>query len=477
MKNFKKIFKILKQSYGNSYAWTEVREVLNSEGKNIDINEEDIRSPFKNLIIGILSQNTNDRNCTRAYIGLAKKTKITPKALFSLSETEICKAIKPGGLYNLKAKRIKDFVQIIMKKYGGNIASIIAPHNIEKTRENLLRLPGIGPKTADVFISECLDLGVIAVDTNINRVVKRIGFVPPNTGYYEIKNALEKEISPKERLRAHELLIRLGRDYCKASKPLCENCPLNELCEKNFSSYNSLNLMFIDKIKKELKSCTNKERAKILLRFFKTGKGEYGEGDVFLGIKAPDSKKIIQKYYKETPLKDIQTLLLSKIHEYRSIALGILRKQYERTNEEKKKEIVKFYLKNTKNINNWDLVDCSAPHILGNWLLTHQKEKKILYMLACSKNLWERRISILSTLAFIRQEQFEDVLKISEILIHDKHDLIHKAVGWMLREAGKRNQKIEEGFLKKYSKIMPRTMLRYAIERFSEKKRKFYMKK
>jgi endonuclease-3 len=234
MKNFKEIFKILMQVYGNDYAWIEVREVLDSEGKSLDVSEKDIQNPFKNLIIGILSQNTNDRNCTRAYIGLAKRTQITPKTLFSLPETEIREAIKPGGLYNLKAKRIKNLTEVIIKKYGGDTASIIVPHNPEKTRENLLQLPGIGPKTADVFISECSDFGVIAVDTNIDRVVKRLGFVPPNAGYHEIKNALEKEVSPKERLRAHELLIRLGRDYCKASNPLCENCPLNRLCEKNF---------------------------------------------------------------------------------------------------------------------------------------------------------------------------------------------------------------------------------------------------
>jgi len=233
MRNFKKAFKILKQSYGNNYAWTEVKEIIDSEGKNIDVGKKDIQDPFKNLIIGILSQNTNDRNCTRAYIGLAKRTQITPKALSSLSETKIREAIKPGGLYNLKAKRIKSFTRIIMEKYGGDVLSVTVPHSIEKTRENLLQLPGIGPKTADVFISECLNYGVIAIDTNIDRVVKRLGVVPSNAKYYEIKNALEKEISPKERLRAHELLIRLGRDYCKTSNPLCKKCPLNKLCEKN----------------------------------------------------------------------------------------------------------------------------------------------------------------------------------------------------------------------------------------------------
>ncbi len=235
MKNFKEVFKTLKQTYGNSYAWTEVREVLNSEGQDVDASEEDIHDPFKNLIIGILSQNTSDRNCTRAYIGLAKRTQITSQALSSLSEMEIREAIKPGGLYNLKANRIKNLTKVIMEKYDGDASSLIVPHSPEKTRENLLQLPGIGPKTADVFITDCLGYGVIAVDTNIDRVVKRLGFVAQNAGYYEIKNTLEKEIPPRERLRAHELLIRLGRDYCKTPKPLCKDCHLNKFCEKNLT--------------------------------------------------------------------------------------------------------------------------------------------------------------------------------------------------------------------------------------------------
>lgn len=233
MKNLKEILKVLKQTYGNSYAWIEVKEVLDSEGRSLNISDEDIHDPFKNLIIGVLSQNTSDRNCTRAYIGLVRKTEITPHAVSSLTEAEIRDAIKAGGLYNLKAKRIKSITKVIMGKYDGDIFSLIVHHDPEKTRENLLQLPGIGPKTADVFITDCLNYGVIAVDTNINRVVKRLGLVPSNAGYYETKNALEKEIPPKKRLRSHELLIRLGRDYCKARKPLCEDCPLNELCEKN----------------------------------------------------------------------------------------------------------------------------------------------------------------------------------------------------------------------------------------------------
>ena len=146
IKNFEEIFRILKQTYGNSYAWVEVKEVLNSEGQSLDISENDIHDPFKNLIIGILSQNTSDRNCTKAYIGLVKKTKITPQDLSFLSEAEIREAIKVGGLYNLKAKRIKEFTKVIMKEYGGDASLLIVPSNPKKTRENLLQLQGIGPK-------------------------------------------------------------------------------------------------------------------------------------------------------------------------------------------------------------------------------------------------------------------------------------------------------------------------------------------
>ena len=156
-------------------------------------------------------------------------------------------------------------------------------------------------------------------------------------------------------------------------------------------------------------------------------------------------------------------------------ALLILIKQYEKGNESEKNKIFNFYLRNTKNINNWDLVDISAPKIVGDYLLN--KPRDVLYKLASSGNLWERRIAIISTFAFIRNNEFDDTLKIAEILLNDKHDLIHKAVGWMLREIGKRDQKIEEEFLKKYYSKMPRVMLRYAIEKFEEKKRKFYLGK
>jgi 3-methyladenine DNA glycosylase AlkD len=174
----------------------------------------------------------------------------------------------------------------------------------------------------------------------------------------------------------------------------------------------------------------------------------------------------------------LQKLLSSKIHEYRLVALLILVQKYKSADAKAladKKEIVDFYLKNTKNINNWDMVDLSAHKILGEYYL--DKDRKIIYMLARSKNIWERRIAVLTTFQFIKNNQFEDALKIAKMLLNDQHDLIHKAVGWMLREIGKRNQKVEEKFLMKYYKSMPRTMLRYAIERFSEKKRKFYLTK
>ncbi len=223
---------------------------------------------------------------------------------------------------------------------------------------------------------------------------------------------------------------------------------------------------------KDLKKVANPEKAKLLQGFFKTGKGEYGEGDIFLGVMVPQQRKIAQKY-KDLPLKDIQKLLNTKIHEQRLTAIFILIAQYQKTDN--KKQIFNFYLKNTKNINNWDLIDLSAPKIIGDYLL--DKPRKILYKLARSDSLWERRISMLATFAFIDKNDFKDSLKISKLLLKDKHDLIHKAVGWGLREIGKRNQEVEEKFLKKHYKTMPRTMLRYSIEKFDEKKRKFYMKK
>jgi len=230
--------------------------------------------------------------------------------------------------------------------------------------------------------------------------------------------------------------------------------------------------MKVAELKKELREKADPTKAKLLQGFFKTGKGAYGEGDAFLGVMVPEQRKIVGKFWKEITLRGTEELLNSKFHEERLIALLILVKKYEKIPEERK-EIFGFYLKNTKQINNWDLVDLSAPNIVGKYLLDKQRDR--VYNLVKSDNLWERRISILATFSFIREKDFKDALEIAKILLNDKHDLIHKAVGWMLREIGKRDQKVEEDFLKKHYKQMPRTMLRYAIEKFGEKKRKMYL--
>ena len=228
----------------------------------------------------------------------------------------------------------------------------------------------------------------------------------------------------------------------------------------------------LDQIKKDLSQLSNPKKAQKLSGFFKTGKGQYGEGDIFLGIPVPEQRKVANRYL-DLPLNDLQELLSSKIHEYRLTALLILISKYGKADNPGKDEIFSFYLKNIENINNWDLVDLSAPKIVGDYLFN--KDTSVLFKLVKSNNLWERRIAILSTFTFIRNNDFEDALSISELLLHDEHDLIHKAVGWMLREIGKRDQEIEERFLSKYGMQMPRTMLRYAIEKFDENKRRFYL--
>ncbi|HLC67268.1 MAG TPA: DNA alkylation repair protein [archaeon] len=226
-------------------------------------------------------------------------------------------------------------------------------------------------------------------------------------------------------------------------------------------------------IEKDLKALSNPERAKMSAGYFKTGKGEYGEGDVFLGLTVPQ-QRVIAKKYAHADLSTIDTLMKSNIHEHRFTALEILVMKFETAGEAERKEILDFYLKHTASVNNWDLVDTSAPYIVGEYLLDN--DRAILHKLAKSKNIWERRIAIVATFAFIRNNDFKDTLKLSEILFTDSHDLIHKAVGWALREVGKKNQTEEENFLRKFYKQMPRTMLRYAIERFDAKKKIFYMK-
>jgi 3-methyladenine DNA glycosylase AlkD len=227
---------------------------------------------------------------------------------------------------------------------------------------------------------------------------------------------------------------------------------------------------------KDLSFYADKEKVKLLQRFFKTGKGEYGEGDIFIGIVVPNQRTVAKKY-KDLTFPEIQKLLNSKIHECRLTALLILTYKFPKADEKLKREIVEFYLKNTKQINNWDLIDLSSVEILGEYFLEHNAYKRVLLKFSKSKNLWERRISIIATFTFIKNHQFTDSLKIAETLLNDKEDLIHKAVGWMLREIGKRDLKTEEEFLKKHYQKMPRTMLRYSIEKFPEEKRQFYLLK
>lgn len=228
----------------------------------------------------------------------------------------------------------------------------------------------------------------------------------------------------------------------------------------------------IKEIRTKLQKLGNKERAQILQRFFKTGSGEYGEGDIFLGIRVPELRKLA-KELQHISRKEVIQLLKSFIHEERLLALLILTILYAKGNESEKKGIYDLYLKCTSYINNWDLVDVTAAHIVGDYLMERSRDP--LYKLAKSSVLWERRIAIMSTFHFIKQGDFDDTQKIAILLLSDKEDLIHKAVGWMLREVGKRNQQVEEHFLKEHYEKMPRTMLRYAIERFPESKRQLYL--
>ncbi len=231
--------------------------------------------------------------------------------------------------------------------------------------------------------------------------------------------------------------------------------------------------MSLNEIRKTLKECEDKKKARELQRFFKTGPGEYGEGDIFLGIKVPVLRKISKKY-KGISLPDIEKLLHSPIHEERFLSLVLLTHAYAKSNEREKKKLYEFYLENTEYINNWDLVDTSAEHIIGAFL--RDKSKKPLHALSKSRSLWERRIAIIATFTFIKQNDFNETLKIAKMLLTDKEDLIHKAVGWMLREIGKRDLQTEEIFLEEHYTKMPRVMLRYAIEKFPEAKRKKYLK-
>ncbi len=237
-------------------------------------------------------------------------------------------------------------------------------------------------------------------------------------------------------------------------------------------------MSILDQLRQTIKKSGSLEKAKSLARFFKTGKGEYGYGDKFYGITVPVQRKIAKEFFLDLSLADATKLLQGQYHEERFVALEILIMQFERAhalqNLQAEKQIYEAYLRSTKFINNWDLVDTSAEYIVGAYLTN--KPRTILKKLAKSSNLWERRIAMVSCFSFIRQNDFADALKIATMLLNDEHDLIHKAVGWMLREIGKRDLQTELVFLNEHTLAMPRTMLRYAIERFPEKLRLKYLR-
>ncbi len=232
--------------------------------------------------------------------------------------------------------------------------------------------------------------------------------------------------------------------------------------------------MTAEQIKKELAAKAEPGFAEKVTRFFKTAPGTYGYGDVFIGVRVPEIRKVV-KNYRHLPLDQIKTLLLSGIHEERFAALVLMNGRFAAggAKEDEKRRIYELYMDRRAHVNNWDLVDVSAPHIPGAWL--YKRDKAPLYTLSASESLWDRRIAVVSTLFFIRKNRFKETLSLAGMFLDDKEDLIHKAAGWMLREVGKRSPDTEEAFLKTHLHRMPRTMLRYAIERFPQEVRRRYL--
>lgn len=226
-------------------------------------------------------------------------------------------------------------------------------------------------------------------------------------------------------------------------------------------------------IQAELKKLSNPKDAEFLQRFFKTGEGQYGHGDRFRGIRVPASREVVKKH-SDASLDTAVALLGSKFHEDRLVAVLLMVKLYEKGDEKLRERVYKAYLAHADRVNNWDLVDSSAPYIVGRHLM--ERSRKPLYRLADSKNLWERRIGVLATFYFIKNGQFDDSLAIAEKLLGDREDLMHKAVGWMVREVANRNGETARKFLRRHYSKMPRTMLRYAIEKFPEAERQSYLK-
>lgn len=234
-------------------------------------------------------------------------------------------------------------------------------------------------------------------------------------------------------------------------------------------------MVLLEKFKTTLLSHADQKRAGDLARFFQTHPGGYGEGDIFLGLKVPDQRSVAKQFYKDLGLDEISLLLNEKIHEYRLTAVFMLVLKYEKAKtEEEKRSVVDCYLKNISGVNNWDIVDSSCHRILGPWLM--DKDKDLLYDFAASGDLWLQRIAVITTMHFISKRKYDDALRLAEILLHHPHDLIHKAVGWMLREIGNRDYEVEYNFLLKHYRQMPRTMLRYAIEKFDEDVRQGFLK-
>lgn len=273
-------------------------------------------------------------------------------------------------------------------------------------------------------------------------------------GRYEVPLAVEKALLkcfyPAEEYH-QEYLVKNPEGYCHLS-----------VATLKFSRVYS-------QIVKELRGLADDNKKIVLPRFFKTGKGEYGEGDKFLGVTVPATRGVAKRY-KDVSYEVLEALLESEWHECRLCSLLILIEKYKKEAE----LAVSFYLSHMKGINNWDLVDLSAPYILGSFLVG-SKDRKILYQLAGSTNMWERRIAVVSTLMLIRHGQFNDTIRLAELLLDSRHDLMQKSIGWMLREVGKRDQDILVGFLEKHRRQMPRTMLRYAIEKFPMEQRKHFM--
>ncbi len=230
----------------------------------------------------------------------------------------------------------------------------------------------------------------------------------------------------------------------------------------------------VQKIQREFKALSDPQKAQGYQRFFKTGPGQYAEGDQFLGLTTPKVRELVKKH-RDLSFTELKPFIHSPWHEHRSFAFSVLALQFQKADEKTRTKIFEFYLKQKKFLNNWDLIDGTTPQIVGAFLI--DKDRRLLTKFARSESLWERRIAVLATFHFIRQNDLKDIFKLAKILLKDEEDLIHKAVGWMLREAGKRDLKKLRAFLDEFSKQMPRTMLRYSIEKLSPKERKKYMQK